>query len=96
MERKTYAVDLDGTLSIEQENWWEYDKSEPIPESIAKINELHEAGHKIIIYTARFEEDKRVTKTWLKEHGVKYPHLVLGKLRADFYIDNHSFKVSDL
>lgn len=95
-EPTVYAVDLDGTLSEEMNNWREYKDAPPIPDNIAKINELFENGNKIIIYTARHQEDLDVTMKWLKDNGVKFHKLVCGKLRADFYIDENSLRMENL
>lgn len=90
------TVDLDGTLCIERNEWWEYSKAEPIPEAIRKINQLYIMGHTIVVYTARFPEDEEVTKQWLKIHSVKYHRIVFGKFRAEMYIDNNSLRMEEV
>lgn len=60
----------------------------PIPETIAEINHQYEAGDHIVIHTARLAQDREVTKNWLKEHGVKYHELLMGKPDADVYVDD--------
>ena len=85
-----YAVDIDGTLCVEQKEFWNYDKAQPIPETIEKINKLFEDGHTIIIHTSRFEEDRVATTKWLHKHGVKYHRLITGKFRADIYVDSNA------
>jgi uncharacterized HAD superfamily protein len=88
-----YAVDIDGTLCIERKEFWNYDKAQPIPETIEKINALYDnKSNTIVIYTARFHEDKETTRKWLKKHGVKYHRLVTGKFRADIYVDSASMR----
>jgi len=86
-----YAVDIDGTLCVEQNEFWNYDKAQPVIETIEKINKLYDAyGNTIVIYTARFTEDEKATKKWLKKHGVKYHRLIMGKFRADIYVDSNA------
>jgi uncharacterized HAD superfamily protein len=87
---KTYAVDIDGTLCIEQEEYWKYADAMPVPINIRKINELYDKGHIIVIHTSRFKEDVEVTRTWLKRHGVKYHRIITEKFRADFYVDSNA------
>ena len=91
-----YAVDLDGTLCVEEHRWWEYENAPPIPEAIKKINALFGKGNHIIIYTARPEKDRAVTRDWLNEHRVRYHQLVMDKLRADVYIDNDSKRMDEI
>jgi len=94
-----YAVDIDGTLceNAFNGNWFQYDTLKPKPDVIAKINDLYGKGNDLVIlYTARFEEDRAVTESWLKIHGVKYNHLRMGKLRADVYIDSAAKRPEEL
>ena len=91
-----YAVDIDGTLCKEEEKWWEYQKAVPIREAIDKVNALFGQDHQIILYTARFEEDRKVTEFWLDKHKVRYHKLVMGKLRADIYIDNAAKRMDEI
>lgn len=82
-----YAIDIDGTLTIETEGW-DYAKRTPNFQRIAGVNKLIAEGHEVVLYTARFEEDREVTKIWLADNGVKYHRLILGKPQYDFYIDD--------
>ena len=103
--QKRYVVDLDGTLCTNTEG--DYSSAEPRIDRIRKINELFEAGHQIIILTARgmgrFNNDghaaeqafRALTETQLAEWGVKYHALFLGKPAGDLYIDDKAIKDSD-
>ena len=91
-----YAVDIDGTLCVETNRWWEYDVAAPIQEAIHKVNALFGQGHKIIIHTARPEKDREVTEEWLDKHKVRYHRLVMDKYRADIYIDNAAKRMNEL
>lgn len=90
------AVDLDGTLTLEGVNWEDYLMARPDVAAINKINLLYDEGDKIIIHTARPYGDWKVTVKWLKNHYVKYHCLVMGKLRADLYVDNDSIRINEL
>lgn len=88
------AVDMDGVL-CEAVPWWNYANAKPIKENIEKVNRLYDMGYGIWVYTSRFECDREVTERWLKEHGVKYHRLVMGKSWATHYIDDRAFKTFD-
>jgi uncharacterized HAD superfamily protein len=83
------AVDIDGTLC---HPIWPGDYAEAIPHpyTIENINQLYDAGHEILIYTARMLADRDVTIKWLHKYGVKYHHIQFCKCRADLYIDSDS------
>lgn len=67
------AIDYDGTAS-------EY------PD---KVNKLYECPDNfIVIHTARSEKIRDITVEQLRKKGIKYHALVMGKLRADVYIDD--------
>lgn len=76
------VTDIDGILTIEHEGFSEeaYNNRTPSFENIKSLNELHDAGHEIILFSARHEEDQGVTIRWLTRHGVKFHKLILGKL----------------
>ena len=94
-DKMIIAYDLDGTLSVELEDWELYKYAPAIAGAIEELNALKEQGHTIIIHTARFEEDREVTIKWLRENKVRYDILVLGKPRADLYVDNNSCRVGE-
>ena len=51
MSSKTYVIDIDGTIF--KTEGMDYENSVPIPERIAKINQLYDEGNTIIYLTAR-------------------------------------------
>jgi CMP-N,N'-diacetyllegionaminic acid synthase len=88
---KTFVVDIDGVLAtLVPDN--DYGKCGPIPDNICRVNELHAAGHRIILFTARGSATgidwSEVTRTQLETWGVRYHELRFGKPAADFYIDD--------
>lgn len=88
---KTFVVDIDGVLAtLVPDN--DYGKCGPIPDNICRVNELHTAGHRIVLFTARGSATgidwSEVTRTQLKSWGVRYHELQFGKPAADFYIDD--------
>jgi phosphoglycolate phosphatase-like HAD superfamily hydrolase len=87
---KIYCFDLDGTLCTNTEG--SYESAEPYFDRIAKVNELFEAGEKILIFTARGTVTginwRELTESQLKLWGVKYHELQLGKPFAHVYVDD--------
>ena len=86
-----YAIDLDGTLCSQYCGG--YEKAEPYPQRIAIVNKLFDAGHHIIIYTARGSYVKKkglkkLTKQQLMMWGVKYHDLSFRKIHFDVLIDD--------
>ena len=79
MHRRIIAVDFDGTLVDKLEG--------PIIDRIKYINNLHEKGHFIVIYTTRPEKRRCDTEYLLKKTEVKYDVIVFDKLHFDLYID---------
>ena len=93
-----YVFDIDGTICTNTDG--EYQKAEPYPDRIKKINKLYDSGNIIIFLTARgmgrsdnsivysVASFKELTKNQLEEWGVKYHDLFLGKPSGDIYIDD--------
>jgi len=82
--KKTYAIDMDGILCEESKP---YKSCSPIYKNIAKADKLKEAGHKIIIFTARRQCDRKTTLKWLRLYGPKFDKLICGKPKFDVYVD---------
>jgi len=95
---KTYCFDLDGTLCTSENG--EFLKAKPMKKRIRKVNDLYEAGHIIIIETARGTVSKmdwsKLTKKQLADWGLRYHGVRTGKkVYADHYIDDHAINASD-
>jgi len=90
------ACDLDGTLCESMDDWKDYLKAPPMFENIEKLRKLKANGDWVVIYTARPWQDIDVTHQWLSEHNVPYDSLMMGKMRADLYIDNDSKRMEEL
>ena len=92
-----YGFDIDGTICNNTEG--NYPEAIPRPEVISKLNELYDAGHTIVMHTARGGTTgidwAELTEQQLKTWNVKYHQLVLGKITADAYIDDKCIHVSD-
>ena len=92
-DRKNYLIDIDGTVGedIPNEEPERMVAAEAYPDAIETINRWFEEGHNICFFTARTEDHRTVTETWLQEKGFNYHSLLMGKPRGGNYhwIDNH-------
>ncbi|MCX6334701.1 MAG: acylneuraminate cytidylyltransferase family protein [Bacteroidia bacterium] len=96
---KTFCIDIDGIIAnITPGN--NYALATPVIENISRINRLFDAGHRIILFTARGtltgKDWKDLTATQMNEWGVRYHELIFGKPSADFYIDDRNLNISKL
>ncbi len=54
-----------------------------------EVNRLYDNKENfIVIYTARPSYMAKETANYLQQHNIRYHALVMGKLRADMYIDD--------
>lgn len=92
-----YCFDIDGTICTNTEG--EYDRARPYDDVIAHVNALAEAGHRIVLYTARGSTTgidwRAVTEQQLKRWHVRYHELFLGKPTADVYVDDKAVNALD-
>jgi capsule biosynthesis phosphatase len=110
MEKNTFIMDIDGTIchSPQREDGsFDYENATPIEGVISRINELYDAGHTIVLNTARGMRThngdvKKVEKhmrpnleKWLADNGVKYHQLVMGKAWGEnpIYVDNRNLSI---
>jgi D-sedoheptulose 7-phosphate isomerase len=93
----TYLIDLDGTLCTN--SFGEYEKAQPIYSAIEKINQYFDQGIYIKVYTARGSGTgknwREITENQLKNWGIKYNELILGKPEADVVIDDKSLTLGN-
>ena len=90
-----YCFDIDGTLCTNTDG--AYESAEPYPDLIAQVNALYDAGHRIILYTARGSTTgidwRELTENQLSTWGGKYHELFLGKPHADVYVDDKAISL---
>lgn len=98
----TYVFDIDGTVC--NNTFGKYEEAEPLCERINAINRLYDNGHKIVMFTARgmeryngdlekvYERFYYFTLQQLKNWGLKFHQLKLGKPAADVYVDDKGIK----
>ena len=87
----TLCVDIDGVLATLVGDL-DYARCAPNAEVIDAINVMADAGHRIVLHTARGSSTGRdwraVTEAQLRQWGVRYDELFFGKPAADLYIDD--------
>ena len=98
--KRRFCFDLDGTLVSLPEIPGDYSTVKPIPENILLAQELHKAGHHIIIQTARrmkthkgnvgavLKDVAEITFRTLSEFEVPFDEICFGKPYADIYVDD--------
>jgi hypothetical protein len=103
--KKSYVVDIDGTLCTETGG--NYLQAIPLYDNITSINELYETGVNVILHTARgmkrfnndvaavYENLYSLTTEQLTAWGVKYDKLILGK-PVGTYVDEDALTISGL
>ncbi|CAF1198959.1 unnamed protein product [Rotaria magnacalcarata] len=98
--RIRFCFDLDNTLVSHPFEHGDYDSVVPKLQNIQLVRELHNAGHYIIIQTARrmkthqsnvgavIADIGRVTLETLAKFEIPYDELLFGKPYADVYVDD--------
>jgi phosphoserine phosphatase len=90
---KTIFSDIDGTL-IEQVRFEELNPNvvNVLPGVREKMNEWYEAGHYIVLTTARPENLRLITKQQMETAGIRYHQLVMGIGREERILINNNSK----
>ena len=90
-EHLQICCDIDGVIAMKTLGN-QYNHATPMKKNIALLNRLYQAGHEIILFTARGYATgidwEDVTKSQLSEWTVHYHKLIFGKPNADIYIDD--------
>jgi quercetin dioxygenase-like cupin family protein len=88
-------MDIDGTICHTDQSLpapQKYEQAQPIPERIAKVNALYDAGHHITYWTARGNTSKAdymaLTMRQLEAWGCKYHSIKTGKPSYDLFVDD--------
>jgi capsule biosynthesis phosphatase len=100
IEHKRICFDLDNTLVTYPIINSDYTSVKPIEHNIEFLKLLKQAGHTIIIYTARrmkthnsntgklLKDIGKITFDTLEKYNIPYDEIYFGKPYADFYIDD--------
>lgn len=104
MYHKRIVVDFDDTLAFHKGR--DFDNAVPNVDLIKKLNDLHDQGWQIDIFTARGsiscktrdearQKYEASMKAWLEKHNVKYNLLSFDKPLAAYYIDDKGIMPED-
>jgi len=85
------AIDMDGVLCSE-ERTFERSLGKPIEGAQEAVKTIRNAGHRIVIFTARSWAEQRMTTNWLEHYGFEYDMLVMGKPPYDVMIDDRAIR----
>jgi capsule biosynthesis phosphatase len=97
------CVDLDGVICELRKQGESYGELKPIPGAAEKLRSLRQAGHYIIIATARHMQtcggnvgqviarQGQITLEWLSRYAMEYDEIHFGKPHAHVYIDDNAF-----
>ena len=90
---KTIFSDIDGTL-IEQVRFEDLDPNvvNVLPGVAEKMNEWYDAGHHIVLTTARPWNLELVTKQQMETAGIRYHQIVMGIGREERILINNNSK----
>ena len=90
---KTIFSDIDGTL-IEQVRFEDLNPNvvNVLPGVVEKMNEWYEAGHHIVLTTARPWNLELVTKQQMETAGIRYHQIVMGIGREERILINNNSK----
>ncbi len=91
-------VDIDETICVTPDDR-DYTQSTPIKKNIEKINDLYDAGHTIVYWTARGsgsrKDHSKITQKQMKEWKAKFHELKLGKPMYDLFICDNAVNSRD-
>tara|TARA_Y100001970_G_C14258047_1_gene877078 strand:+ start:8372 stop:8701 length:330 start_codon:yes stop_codon:yes gene_type:complete len=81
-------IDIDGTVSedIPNEESHRFSTAYVIKDAVNAVNDLYNRKHTITFFTARTEEHRDVTETWLHNNGFDYHNIIFGKPRGGNYV----------
>ena len=92
------AVDIDGVIAepLDEKYRHQYWLSKPVSDMIEKVNKLYEGKYVVIYYTGRAPKYYEETFAWLVKHGCKFHALRMGKVSADWFIDDRNTEIENL
>jgi capsule biosynthesis phosphatase len=100
-------IDLDGTICPIKGKEESYADLKPFAGAVERLNDFKNAGHYIIIQTARnmgtqesnlgkvMKNIGKVTLDWLDCYQVPYDEIYFGKPNGHIYIDDRAFRFNE-
>lgn len=88
------AIDFNSTIHNPYNKLKGYKMGQPIPGAVEAIQNLHKAGHTIIIFPtwADTEQKRRAILDWLTYFKVPFDDITSTKPEADLYVDDRGFR----
>lgn len=98
------CIDIDGTLCELKQSHQTYADVLPLPGAVEKLKALRQAGHYIILATARhmktcdanvgmvIARQGKVLLQWLEDYDIEFDEIWFGKPNADIYIDDRGYR----
>lgn len=92
----TVRVDIDGVVALSpgvlHKSWYngppDYSIFKPDPKAVKFLKFLRKQGFKILLHTARFKQDRKVTLQWLEKYKIPFDTLLMAKPRSVAEIDD--------
>ena len=95
---KNFIIDVDGVIceDVPNEEPQRMKTAKEIKNARTRINTWYDEGHGITFFTARTENLRKVTESWLKKKGFKYHKIIFGKPRGGnyHYIDDRQIRAT--
>lgn len=86
---QTYFCDIDGTiLKYRKFESYKETPAQLTPGTLEKLNEMHEAGHMIVLTTARPKDLRAHTEMELSSLRIPWDHLIMGLERGPRHLIN--------
>jgi len=98
------VIDLDGTICPIRKDDQHYADLKPFPGALERLQTFKDAGHYIIIQTARnmatqnsnlgkvMKNIGKITLDWLDKYQIPYDEIYFGKPNAHIYIDDRAYR----
>jgi capsule biosynthesis phosphatase len=98
------CIDVDGVLCELRKPEQTYADVAPLPGAVEKMTSLKQAGHYLILCTARHmvtcnsniglvtARQGKTLLDWLAKHGIPYDEIWFGKPHADVYLDDNALR----
>lgn len=107
IKKMRICIDLDGTICEIRQDTQTYADVKMKPGAAEMIKKLHDAGHTIVINTARnmgssghnvgkaVKNVGKITLEWLDKNGIIYDEIFFGKPNSDVIIDDRCVRFQD-
>lgn len=99
VHKPTLVFDIDGVIACgttedvySDKAGWAFEKCKLIEGADRAVHYFKSIGFKIVLMTARFQDDYEKTYNWLVENRIPFDELRMGKPIAELYIDDNGYR----